>query len=129
MMEETVKLSSGQAGSDGHIYKRTKRIELRTSQQEFKLIRKHAFQANYNSIAQYLREAGLSNPSIQSHCKQQEALRRCQYELNRIGNNINQISHHVNTYPDNPLNKEILMVLWQIQDIADSIYKSSKEVK
>ncbi len=128
-MEETVKLSSGQASSDGHIYTRTKRIELRTSQQEFILIREYAFQANYNSIAQYLREAGLSKPHIQSHSKQQEALRRCQYELNRIGNNINQISHHINSYPNNPLNEEALMVLWQIQDIADSIYKSSKEVK
>lgn len=127
-MKDIFKLISGQAGSDGNIYKRSKRIELRTSQQEFTLIREYAFQANYNSIAQYLREAGLSNPHIHSHNKQQEALRRCQYELNRIGNNINQISHHVNTHPDNPLNKEILMVLWQIQDIADNIYKSSKEV-
>ncbi|OQW70197.1 MAG: hypothetical protein BVN34_02130 [Proteobacteria bacterium ST_bin12] len=125
-MEDIIKQAPGQAGSDGHPYKRLRRIEIRASNQEYHQLRDYAHSAQYSNLAQYLREAGLSNKEIQSQTKKMEALRACQYELNKIGVNINQISHHLNANPDNPITEETLLVLMQIQELADSIYQSSK---
>ncbi len=38
-MEDIIKQAPGQAGSDGHLYKRLRRIEIRASNQEYQQLR------------------------------------------------------------------------------------------
>ena len=128
-MEDVIKQAHGKADTDGNQFKRLKRIELRVSNQEFQQLRDYAHKAQYSNLAQYLRESGLSNKDIQSHSKKQEALRKCQFELNKIGLQLNEISHHTNAHPDNPINEETLCVLLQIQELADNLYKIAKATK
>lgn len=128
-MEDVIKKSCGQSGSDGNQFKRVKRIEIKASYQEFEKLRELAHKSGYSSVAQYLRENGLSNQAIYSQTKKMEALRQCQFELNKIGVNINQISHHLNSNPKTAITEETMLVLMQISELAGNIYKASQGEK
>jgi len=122
-MESRVKLKNGQAGPDGNYFLRDKRVEIRVCQQEYEKLEKHALEAGYLNVAQYLRESGLSQKQITSPSTKQKEKNQWLYEINRIGNNVNQIARHLNQgkVPD----EEMLMVLLQIQDIAQDTLKEA----
>ncbi|MBX9676305.1 MAG: MobC family plasmid mobilization relaxosome protein [Methylotenera sp.] len=126
-MESRLKLKNGQAGPDGNTFLRDKRVEIRVCQQEYEKLEKYALEAGYLNVAQYLRESGLTRKQITSPSTKQKEKNQWLYEINRIGNNVNQIARHLNQgkVPD----EEILMVLLQIQDIAQDTLKEALKSK
>jgi hypothetical protein len=122
-MESRIKLKNGQAGPDGNSFLRNKRVEIRVCQQEYEKLEKHALEAGYLNVAQYLRESGLTRKQITSPSTKQKEKNQWLYEINRIGNNVNQIARHLNQgkVPD----EEMLMILLQIQDIAQDTLKEA----
>lgn len=122
-MGSRIKLKNGQAGPDGNSFLRDKRVEIRVCQQEYEKLEKHALEAGYLNVAQYLRESGLSQKQITSPSTKQKEKNQWLYEINRIGNNVNQIARYLNQgkVPD----EEMLMVLLQIQDIAQDTLKEA----
>jgi len=126
-MESRIKLKNGQAGPDGNSYLRDKRVEIRVCQQEYEKLEKHALEAGYLNVAQYLRESGLTRKQITSPSTKQKEKNQWLYEINRIGNNINQIARQLNQghEPD----EEMLMVLLQIQDMAQDALKEALKLE
>jgi hypothetical protein len=125
-MEEIRKKCNGQSGEDGNQYVRTKRIELRVSPAEFSRIKANGREAGFNNTAQYVRERAVRSGGIDSPILTKKALLACQYELNRIGNNINQIARRLNqgASPDD----EMLLVLLQIQELAEQSLKEALQI-
>lgn len=124
-MESRIKLKNGQAGPDGNSFLRDKRVEIRVCQQEYEKLEKHALEAGYLNVAQYLRESGLTRKQITSPSTKQKEKNQWLYEINRIGNNVNQIARHLNLNQAKVLDEEMLMVLLQIQDIAQDALKEA----
>ena len=124
IMEEVWKKKNGQSGSDGNEYLRTKRIELRVCQHEYSKIEQHAESSGYSNIAQYLRESGLTRKHIESPSSRQRDKQKWLYELNRIGNNLNQIARRLNQ--GDPVDDEILMVLLQIREMVEAVHDVAK---
>lgn len=122
-MESRVKFKNGQAGPDGNSFLRDKRVEIRVCQQEYAKLEKHALEAGYLNVAQYLRESGLTRKQITSPSTKQKLKNQWLYEINRIGNNVNQIARYLNQ--GKALDEEMLMVLLQIQDIAQDTLKEA----
>jgi hypothetical protein len=122
-MESRVKLKNGQAGPDGNSFLRNKRVEIRVCQQEYEKLENHAIEAGYLNVAQYLRESGLTRKQITSPSTKQKEKNKWLYEINRIGNNVNQIARRLNQ--GEVLDEEMLMVLLQIQDIANETLKEA----
>jgi len=122
-MELIKKRKVGQTGGDGNTFLRTKRIEIRVCAPEYNQLEKLATDAGYQNIAQYLRESGLTRKEIVSPSARQKEKAQWLYEVNRIGNNINQIVRRLNqgSQPDD----DIFMVLAQIQEIASIALKSA----
>nr|WP_294839831.1 plasmid mobilization relaxosome protein MobC [uncultured Methylotenera sp.] len=116
-------MKNGQAGPDGNSFLRDKRVEIRVCQQEYEKLEKHALEAGYLNVAQYLRESGLTRKQITSPSTKQKENNQWLYEINRIGNNVNQIARHLNQgkVPD----EEMLMLLLQIQDMAQDTLKEA----
>ena len=122
-METRIKFKAGQSGEDGNSYLRSKRIEIRTSPQEYAQLEQRAQQMGYHNLAQYLREAGLSREYLVSPTTRQKEKSEWLYAINRIGNNINQIARHLNMGQDP--DDEMLLMLAQIQDMANRALKSA----
>jgi len=122
-MHSILKIKNGQAGADGNQYLRTKRIEIRVCQQELNLIEKQAIANGYNNIAQYLRASGLMAKAIESPKVRQRDKTKWLYEVNRIGNNLNQVARHLNQ--GRPIDDEIMLYLAQIAEMAHETMKSS----
>lgn len=120
-MENIIKQKNGQAGPDGNSLLRTRRIELRVSPTEYVEICLLATSNGFNSVAQYVREHALTPASSDSASSRHKAVLAATWELNKIGVNINQISHHLNAghAPD----EEMLMILLQVQDLAQENLK------
>jgi hypothetical protein len=125
MNEDIKKKKNGQTGSDGNPYLRTRRIELRVCEQEFLKIEQGALASGYSNIAQYLRESGLTQKQIVSPTTRQKDKNKWLYEINRIGNNINQIARQLNQgrKPDD----EIQIILEQIKDMAHDTLRSAQQ--
>lgn len=115
-MEEILKKCNGQSGDDANALVRNKRIEIRVSPRECALIDSYARTSGYNSRAQYLRESGLRDRSQVNDIPMRKALQAAQYEINRLGNNVNQIAKHLNA--GNAIDEETRLVLLQIQEFA-----------
>lgn len=122
-MESRIKLKNGQAGPDGNSFLRNKRVEIRVCRQEYEKLENHALEAGYLNVAQYLRESGLTRKQITSPSTKQKEKNQWLYEINRIGNNVNQIARHLNQ--GNSPDEEMLMILLQIQDIAQDTLKEA----
>lgn len=122
-MDEITKKKNGQSGADGNAFLRTKRIEIRLAPYEFRKVEEAAQASGFSNLAQYLRETGLATRQIDSPSTRHKEKSRWLYELNRIGNNINQIARRLNggQQPDD----EILMVLLQIQEMAEAIHSEA----
>jgi CII-binding regulator of phage lambda lysogenization HflD len=124
-IEHVLKLKNGQTGPDGNRYLRSKRVEVRFCQQEYQLIEKHALASGYSNIAQYLRESGLTTKNITSPTARQKDKNKWLYEINRIGNNINQIARQLNQ--GQAVDDEVLLILAQIQDMASETLRSAQQ--
>ena len=117
MIEATLKKKAGQAGNaDAHPYLRSDRLEIRVSPHEKRRIVQNSFDNGFDSVAQFIREQAMYPGKAESRNAQRKALLACQYQLNRIGNNLNQIARHLNqgAKPDD----ETLLTLMQIQEHA-----------
>lgn len=126
-MEEIRKKCNGQSGDDANVFVRNKRIEVRVSPREWELLIKYAKLSGFNSCAQYLRESGIQDSAHTHAIPIRKALQTAQYELNRIGNNVNQIAKHLNS--GNPLDDETRMVLSQIQECAEQLIQEAQSRK
>ena len=122
-MESRIKYKAGQSGTDGNYYLRSKRIEIRTSPQEYEQLEGLAQAGGYHNLAQFVRESSLTSKDIISPLARQKERSDWLYAINRIGNNINQIARQLNQgkAPDD----DMLLVLMQIQDMASDILKTA----
>jgi hypothetical protein len=123
----STKQKTGQSGSDGHAYRRTKRIEMRVSPIEHAQLSAMALGAGYKSLAQYLRENGLNvgrglPPTADYH----HQLLWLQV-LNRIGNHLDQVALQL-THGKEP-DEEMLMYVMQIQELAEQTWQEAKKEK
>lgn len=117
MIEATLKKKAGQAGNaDAHPYLRADRLEIRVSPHEKHRIVQNSIDNGFDSVAQFVREQAMHAGKAANPNAQRQALLACQYQLNRMGNNLNQIARHLNqgAKPDD----EILLTLMQIQEHA-----------
>lgn len=119
-MEELIpKKCNGQSGSDGNKYVRTRRIEVWVNPEEHQRIASRAAKQGFRHNAQYLRQAGIYGGDVESPMAVKKALLAAQYEINRIGNNINQISRALNA--GNDPDDEMKLMLMQILEIAQQM--------
>jgi hypothetical protein len=119
MREPIRKKRPGQAGNiDTSEFVRQERIEIRVNHDEKKRITQLALEGAFETVAQYVRCQAMK-PGSESPGAQRQALYACQYELNRMGNNINQIARHLNSggQPDD----EILLTLVQLTEHAEKL--------
>lgn len=119
MEEATLKKCNGQSGDDGNKLLRTRRIEVRVSPDEYELIKARGTNQGFRHTAQFLRQSAMYAGEIDSPMANKKALLAAQYELNRIGNNINQISRALNSgsEPD----EEMKLMLMQILEVAEQM--------
>lgn len=122
-MESRIKYKAGQSGTDGNHYLRSKRIEIRTSPQEYEQLEGLAQAGGYHNLAQFIRESSLTGKDIISPLARQKERSEWLYAINRIGNNINQMARQLNQgkSPDD----DMLLVLMQIQDMAGNTLKAA----
>ena len=125
--EDIRKRSNGQAGPDGNTYLRTRRVELRVCPQEHRSLCELASKAGFHSLAQYVRETALSRSHVESPTTRHKEQTAVLYALNRIGNNLNQIARRCNQ--GQPLDDEILLVLLQVQELAQENLSAFSEGK
>ncbi|MFM0201223.1 hypothetical protein PQR53_15260 [Paraburkholderia fungorum] len=119
----TVKKQAGQSGIDGNIHRRTKRVEIRVSPKEHAELGEKAIAAGYDNLAQYLRETGLCG--IISHPSNDELA--WLQAINLIGNYVAEIA--VQLKDGREPDEEILLVLMQVQDIAEEVRKEVKQAR
>ena len=119
MNEPILKRATGQSGEDGNRQLRTHRIEIRVSPDELCRVIEHAKTKGYASTAQFVRQQAVSGGNAENPDGARRALLDCHYQLNRLGNNVNQIARHLNLgrSPD----EEIHLVLLQIQELAEQL--------
>jgi hypothetical protein len=127
MEESTIKKCNGQSGDDGNKFLRTRRIEVRVSPEEYELIKARGTNQGFRHMAQYLRQSAMYAGEIDSPMASKKALLATQYELNRIGNNINQISRALNS--GNEPDEEMKLMLMQILEIAEQLVADASKGK
>jgi hypothetical protein len=90
------KKSCGQSGDDGSIFLRTKKIEMLVNEDEFENIYNQYLASSVGSLSKFCREKLLATSSglTQSEIKNQH--NELMYEIQKIGNNLNQIAKKVN---------------------------------
>lgn len=123
MKKPIKKKRPGQAGStDTSEFVRQDRIEIRVNHHEKKRITQLALEKDFETVAQYVRCQAMK-PGSESPGAQRQAQYACMYQLNRMGNNINQIARHLNSgcQPDD----EILLTLVQIMEHAEKLYQQA----
>ena len=118
------KKQAGQSGEDGNTQVRSQRIEFRATPVEYAQLRAMALANGCNSVAQYAREMALNAGagSIPSNVYQDQL--KWLQTINRIGNHIDEIAAklHDGREPD----EEILMVLLQVQELAEQVWSEVK---
>lgn len=127
-MEALLKKKSGQVGSaDPHPYLRQDRLEIRVSPHEKQRIQQNSTRRGFDTVAQFIREQALTPGNGDNPKLQRQALMACHYQLNRMGNNLNQIARHLHQgqQPD----EEILLTLQQIQEHAAQLIAEAQSRK
>lgn len=121
MINATLKQKAGQSGSaDTQPYLRDERLEIRVSPHEKKLVQQLSIEQGFETTAQYVRLQALT-PGAENPNAQRQAQYACMHQLNRMGTNVNQIAHHLNSglKPDD----EMLLSLVQIMEHAQRLCK------
>ena len=125
-MRQILKRKSGQAGSsDGHLYLRTRRLELSVSPQEFEQIDKNRKSAGFHTIAQFIRSQAMNDTKEQNTPQQHKAFLKCAFELNKIGVNLNQIAKHLNQ--GQPLTLSVQVLLRGIKEQTEALTQEMKK--
>lgn len=124
-MEEKLKKKSGQSGSDGNPYLRNRRIEMRVSPQERAEIVARASASASPTLAQFVRDSALHGATGRAASHRDKLMLACQYELNRIGTHLSQLERQAK---EEGASEEILMVLMQIQELAESEFHRARYV-
>jgi hypothetical protein len=116
-----IKKQAGQSGIDGNIHRRDRRVEIRFSNEERDELAHRAIDAGYTNLAQYLREIVLNTSAEPANSDEQAWLQN----INRIGNYVAEIAGRLNEgeQPDD----EILLVLMQVQEYAEDVWKEVKQ--
>lgn len=123
MKEPIKKKRPGQSGgADTSEFVRQDRIEVRVNHHEKKRIAQLSIERGFDTTAQYVRAQAV-NPGAESPNAQRQARYACMYQLNRMGNNINQIARHLNS-GGNP-DGEILAVLAKHLEHAEMLYANA----
>lgn len=123
MKEPIKKKRPGQSGSaDSSEFVRQDRIEVRVNHHEKRRITQLSIERGFETTAQYVRSQAV-NPGAEQPNAQRQAQYACMHQLNRMGNNINQIARHLNSggQPDG----EILLVLVKILEHAEMLYEKA----
>ena len=123
-MENRKKKSAGQSGVDSNELIRNKTVKFLCSVEEHQKIKQLADQAGQPTIAQYAREQALEEPGRKTKATL-NALTRCQYELNRIGINLNQISKFLNY--DQQIDSAVYGAMKDIRKMAHQILEETKK--
>jgi hypothetical protein len=121
--DASIKKQAGQSGIDGNIHRRIKRIEIRVSPQEHATLGENAIAAGYDNLAQYLRETGLNGNTAHPSNDELAWLQT----INLIGNYVAEIA--VQLKDGREPDEEILLVLMQVQDIAEEVWKEVKQAR
>lgn len=92
-------------------------LKFRVSESERKIISDNLEQCNHMNIGKYLRQMAVNGCIL---VVDYSAIKEMTYEIHKIGVNINQIAHKVNTTESISSNeiqqiKEMLDVIWQYQ--------------
>lgn len=92
-------------------------VHLRLSAMEKELIEERMRYCKIDSISDYIRRMSIDGCIIVTD---HSDLRKCNYELSKIGNNINQIAHKVNgtgSITEAEVNElqEMMEAIWQLQ--------------
>ena len=96
---------------------RNKRIEIRVSETEEKMIRDRMALCNIDNMGKYLRKMAINGYIFKVDYA---PIKELTYEIHKIGVNINQIAHKANltgTIPASEIQllKEMLETIWQYQ--------------
>lgn len=117
-----IKQKAGQSGTDGHVYRRSERIELRVSPIEKAQLGAMALAANYDNLAKYLRETGLNAGNVAT--TYHEELQWLQV-INRIADSIDHISLEMRHGRE--IDEDMLLYVLQVQELAEQVWKEAKE--
>ena len=105
---------------EGKNTNRQARLEVRLSEREKKYIQHKADLAN-KSISDYIRSVGITGIVINTDTRK---IGDMLYELNRIGNNINQITKAVHTHGDYVSPKDIKAIREEFEAMKNLIFEN-----
>lgn len=94
---------------------RDKQINIRATEFEYQLIKERMKKSGTSSLQKYMIDAAINSYLVHVDYTEVKALA---YEINRVGNNINQIAHKINT-EGNIFKKEIE----EVQENVELIWK------
>ncbi len=131
-MAKNAKKRTGQTGLEANKEKRTKRFEIRLTQDEWDSIHQRSVDDGSSSIALYARKVLLPEHHIQNTETKADYLMRVQLlaSLGKIGSNVNQIARSLNRLKMwNESTKSMYQELIKIQEgitIITTIFKEKK---
>ncbi len=73
---------------------RNKRVEIRATEYEYEQIMRQFKASGKNTLREFIIESAINGCIINVDYKE---LKQLAYEVNRIGNNINQVAHKINS--------------------------------
>lgn len=99
--EDRPKRFAGQSGEDGNTSLRTKKILLNLSPEEYSIISYYYEKSSNKTMGSFVRQKILSEPgAIQNNNKVANEIVSFSFQLQKIGNNINQIARILNSRKD-----------------------------
>lgn len=130
--DPTLKQRAGQTGVEANKSKRTKRFEIRFTQQEWTALQDRAYESGSSSAAIYARSVLL--PSQHQADLETKAEQKVRLQLlasfGKIGSNINQIARALNRMKVwNTTTEGMLLELTKIQEAVSTITTIFKESK
>lgn len=127
MKEPIKKKRPGRAGNaDSSLFVRQDQIEIRVNHHEKKRIAQLALEKGFETVAQYVRCQAM-RPGSEHPGAQRQAQYACMYQLNRMGNNINQIARHLNSgaQPDGEILKTLAKILEHAELLNQNAHSGS----
>lgn len=121
---EKIKKHTGQPGFDKNIYLRTTTLKFCVSKSENLKLRQIAFESEYNTLSQFLREIALTPIGELRPNEIKKLHGDAIYEIGRIGNSLNQIAKKCNQ--GNQVDTEVLEALEKIKSSVDQIFETMK---
>lgn len=97
-------------------------IKVRITPSEKINIEKEASEKCDKNVSEYIRQRIRQSADISITQKELDEVRRkISYEINRIGNNINQIAHHYNAYGLDEISDELIDDMEELKEILSDI--------